>query len=155
MSQLSIGAEAPDFELNDVNGRTHRLSEALARGPVALVFYKSDCPTCQFTFPYIQKIFSRVGGTAGWRLWGISEGDTADTRGFAKEFGITFDLLVDEYPYAVSAAYALEYVPAIFLIQPDGKIVVSEHGFSKAGLNKIAGFEFFTPKDGLPATRPG
>ena len=155
MSQLSIGTPAPDFELRDTNGRSWRLSEALTRGPVALVFYKSACPTCQFSFPLIQKIFSKVGKTAGWTLWGISEDDVEETKEFAKEHRITFDLLIDEHPYSVSAAYGLEFVPAIFLVQPDGKITVSEYGFTKAGLNQIAGFDFFTANDGLPASRPG
>jgi peroxiredoxin len=155
MSQLSIGSKAPDFELADVDGRKHRLSEALARGPVALAFYKSECPTCQFTFPYIQKIFAAAGSDAGWTLWGISQDDVDQTRRFRTQYGITFDLLVDEHPYPVSAAYGLQFVPAIFFIQPDGKIAVSEYGFTKAGLNQIAGFEFFKPGDGVPATRPG
>lgn len=155
MSQISIGAKAPDFELKDIDGRIHRLSEALAAGPVVLVFYKSGCPTCQFTFPYIQRIFAKVGGTAGWTLWGISEDDVAETRRFAEEYGITFDLLIDEYPYEISSAYGLEFVPGIFLIQSDGTISVSEFGFTKAGLNEVAGYQFFTANDGLPATRPG
>jgi peroxiredoxin len=155
MSQISIGNQAPDFELRDVDGHTHRLSEALAHGPVALIFYKGECPTCQFTFPHVQRIFSRVGKTAGWTLWAISEDEPDETRHFKKEYGLGFDVLVDEYPYPVSAAYGLQNVPAIFLIQPDGTITVSDHGFTKAGLNRIAGFEFFTPSDGLPATRPG
>jgi hypothetical protein len=49
----------------------------------------------------------------------------------------------------------MEFVPGIFLIQPDGEITVSDFGFTKAGLNQIAGFDFFKPNDGLPATRPG
>jgi peroxiredoxin len=155
MSQLAIGEIAPDFELNDVEGRPHRLAEALARGPVALAFYKSGCPTCQFTFPYIQKIFAQSGKTAAWTLWGVSEDEADETRRFAQQHGITFDLLIDEHPYAVSSAYGLEFVPGIFLIQPDGKISVSGFGFTKATLNQIAGFEFFKPNDGLPAARPG
>ena len=155
MSQLSIGVQAPDFELPDINGRPHRLAEALTHGPVALVFYKSACPTCQFTFPYLQKIFSERGESPSWTLWGVSEDDPGETRQFMQDHWITFDLLLDEYPYAVSAAYGLEFVPALFVIQPDGKISTSEYGFTKAGLNQIAGFEFFTPGDGLPATRPG
>jgi peroxiredoxin len=111
MSQLLIGAEAPDFELSDVNGQTYRLSEALSRGPVALVFYKSACPTCQFSFPHIQKMFSELGNTAGWTLWGISEDDVDETKEFASHHGLTFDLLIDEYPYPVSAAYGLQFVP--------------------------------------------
>jgi peroxiredoxin len=155
MGQLSVGSHAPDFELQDVNGQTYRLSDALKRGPVALVFYKSACPTCQFTFPYVQKVFSRIGKTTGLTLWGISEDDSAETRAFTRQHGITFDILIDEYPYAVSATYDLQFVPAIFLIQPDGTIAVSEFGFTKAGLNRVAGFEFFTANDGLPAARPG
>jgi len=155
MSQLSVGSKAPDFELNDVDGRSYRLSEALAHGPVALVFYKASCPTCQFTFPYIQKIFDRVGLREGFTLWAVSEDDADETKDFIQQHGLTFHVLIDEYPYPVSAAFGMEFVPGIFLIQPDGKITVSDFGFTKAGLNQIAGFDFFTPNDGLPATRPG
>jgi peroxiredoxin len=155
MRQLAIGSQAPDFELNGANGRSYRLADVLARGPVALVFYKSECPTCQFTLPYVQKIFAQAGKTGGLTFWGISENDSDETRRFAQQYGITFDLLIDEHPYAVSAAYGLEFVPGIFLIDAEGRIKVSEFGFTKAGLNMIAGFEFFKPNDGLPATRPG
>jgi peroxiredoxin len=155
MSQLSTGVQAPDFELPDIYGRPHRLAEALTHGPVALVFYKSACPTCQFTFPYIQKIFLKMGRDGGRTLWGISQDDRAETERFARELGITFDLLLDDHPYAVSSAYGLEFVPAIFLIEPDGTVSVSEFGFTKAGLNQVAGFEFFAANDGLPARRPG
>jgi peroxiredoxin len=154
MSQLSPGSQAPDFELQDLQGRSHRLTDALAHGPVALIFYKSACPTCQFSFPYIQRIFSELE-PSNYTFWGISEDELDETRHFAGEHGLTFDLLIDEYPYPVSAAYGLEFVPAIFLIQQDGTIVVSDYGFTKAGLNQIAGFQFFKPDDGLPATRPG
>lgn len=155
MTQLRIGDQAPDFELKDTEGRSHRLSEALALGPVVLAFYKSSCPTCQFTFPYIQKIVARAGNTARWTLWGISEDGLDETRAFAEEGRLTFDLLIDEHPYPVSAAYGLEFVPAIFMVQPDGAIALSDFGFTKAGLNQIAGFPFFPPNDGLPASRPG
>jgi peroxiredoxin len=51
MSQLPAGARAPDFELKDADGASHALSDALKQGPVALIFYKSEWPTCQFTLP--------------------------------------------------------------------------------------------------------
>ena len=152
---MPIGSRAPDFELLDLGGRSHQLSDALTRGPVVLAFYKSSCPTCQFTFPYIQKIFAQVGNTAGWTLWGISEDDVQETEAFARQHGITFELLIDEHPYGVSAAYGLQFVPALFWVQPDGIISMSDYGFTKASLNRIAGFEFLKPNDGLPATRPG
>ena len=155
MSQLAVGTQAPDFELKDAAGRSHRLRDALARGPVVLAFYKSECPTCQFTFPYIQKIFDRVRNNAPWTLWAISQDDAGETRSFARQYRLTFDVLIDEYPYPISTAYGLQFVPGIFIVQQDGTIAVSEFGFSKLALNRIAGFEYFSPNDGLPATRPG
>jgi peroxiredoxin len=155
MSQLAIGLQAPDFELKTPDGLSRRLSDALKQGPVVLVFYKESCPTCQFTLPFVQQIYSKTRSAAPWTLWGISEDNADDTRAFARQHAITFDLLIDEYPYPVSAAYGLQNVPAIFLVQSDGTISLSDFGFSKATLNQIAGFAFFTPDDGLPANRPG
>ena len=37
---LTVGARAPDFTLPNQRGDTVRLSERLARGPVALSFYR-------------------------------------------------------------------------------------------------------------------
>ena len=40
---LDVGARAPDFELRDVtHDRTVRLSEALARGPAVVSFYRGE-----------------------------------------------------------------------------------------------------------------
>ncbi len=155
MSQLAIAAYAPDLQLRTADDQPRRLSEALQQGPVVLVFYKASCGTCQFTFPFIQQIYSKLGRAVPWTLWGISQDDIDETRAFARQFGITFDLLIDEYPYPVSAAYGLHNVPAIFMVQRDGTVSLSDYGFSKATLNQVAGFAFFTPDDGLPAQRPG
>jgi peroxiredoxin len=155
MSQLAVGVEAPDFELETAEGRIRRLSEELARRPVILVFYKASCSTCQFAFPFIQQIYSKVGKTAPWTLWAISEDDPRETLEFAHQHALTFELLIDEHPYAVSAAYGLQNVPAIFMVQKNGTISLSDFGFTKDTLNQIAGFHFFTPDDGLPSSRPG
>ena len=155
MSQLSIGVQAPDFELSSAHDGHRRLSEALKHGPVFLVFYKAACSTCQFTFPFIQQIYSKVGKTAPWTLWAVSEDDLEETLDFVRQNGLTFEVLIEEHPYAVSTAYGLHNVPAIFFIQPDGKISLSDFGFTKDTLNQIAGFPFFTPDDGLPSSRPG
>ncbi len=38
---LPAGTRAPDFALVDQHGRTHNLESLLARGKLALVFYRS------------------------------------------------------------------------------------------------------------------
>ncbi len=40
MTRLSPGFPAPDFELEDVHGRTVRLSDFRGRQPVVLVFLR-------------------------------------------------------------------------------------------------------------------
>jgi peroxiredoxin len=155
MRQLRAGTQAPDFELNNTNGQSQRLSTALESGPVVLVFFKVSCPTCQFMFPHIQRIFASVGKDWKAQLWAISQDDAVDTRRFARHYGITFDMLIDNYPYDVSNAYGIVSVPTVFIIEQDRTISYSDNGFSKASLNRIAGFEMYTPGDGLPATRPG
>jgi peroxiredoxin len=139
-----------------LNGQELRLSEAMAVRPVVLAFYKASCPTCQLTFPYLQRIYSEFRAEPGSTIWGISQDEFVETREFVREYGIQFDVLIDEHPYAVSAAYGLEFVPAIFVVGTDGKIRISDYGFSKATLSEIAKpFRLFAADDGLPATRPG
>ena len=165
MKQLPAGAQAPDFELNDIRGRTHRLSVALDNGPAILIFYKFSCPTSQLTLPYLQKITAGVENTSGCALWAVSQDDLNETMEFSGKNGFEFTFLIDEHPYRVSSAYRLKYVPSIFIIEPGGSISLSDYGFSKATLNEIstrmsnsAGrspVELFRADDGLPATRPG
>ena len=127
------------------------MSSAVSQGPVVLVFYKASCPTCQLTFPYLQRIYQESHP----RLLAVSQDEPDDTREFISRFGLTFEVVVDEHPYAVSAEYGLQYVPSIFIIGTDGVIQLSDYGFSKATLSRIAGREIFSPNDGIPATRPG
>ena len=155
MSQLSIGVQAPDFELRTPDGRVRRLYDALQVRPAVLVFYKGSCPTSQFTLPFIQKIYTKTGANGPWTLWAISEDEDEETIEFARQHGLTFELLIDDHPYPVSSAYGVHNVPAIFMIQTDGTVSVSDFGFSKRTLNHLAGFPLFTPNDGFPETRPG
>jgi peroxiredoxin len=156
MKQLPVGAVAPDFTLQLLSGREFRLSDQLAYGPLVLAFYKASCPTCQLTFPYLQRIYSELGNNTKYRIVGISQDDPAETKDFVDGVGIGFDVAIDEHPYSVSSTYGLEFVPTIFLIGRDGKIQLSDYGFSKATLLEIAGpLQLFSPEDGLPAIRPG
>ena len=158
MSQLSVGIKAPDFELYGVDGQSYRLAHALEKSPVVLAFYKSSCPTSQFTLPYLQKIYAHA---AGLKIWGVSQDDESETRAFGARHGIGFKLVIDEYPYSVSTAYGLEFVPGIFIVQPDGLITMSHSGFHKSALEEIATLagplplQLFERGDGIPDIRPG
>jgi peroxiredoxin len=141
------------------------LGKLMERGPLVAAFFKVSCPVCQFTFPFLERLYKRYGGESVTFL-GISQDDARATVKFAKEYGITFPMVIDdENGYVVSNAYGLTNVPTIFLINTDGSIRVSSNGFDKRDLEtiaenlaerkKIARAPLFRPDEVVPANKPG
>ena len=139
MTALATGTKAPDFTLKTLQGTPFSLSGELARGPVVLAFFKVSCPTCQYAFPFLERLY-KAYGQKGVKLLGVSQNPAQETVAFASEFGITFPILLDEIgKYLVSNAYGLTNVPTIFWIAQDGEIEVSSVGWVKADFAEING----------------
>jgi len=137
MPALSVGRAAPDFQLKTLAGESFSLQEALARGPVVLLFFKISCPTCQYALPFYERLFQAYKGR-NVTLVGVSQNNPEDTKAFAKECGITFPLLLDDtITYPVSNAYGLTNVPTAFWIERDGEIEVSSVGWAKPDFETI------------------
>src|SRR5215471_21860968 len=113
MAQLPVDAKAPDFKLRTLANDESQLSRALQHGPIVLAFYKASCPTCQLTFPFLQRIYAQSRNDPRFRIIGISQDDIDETKAFIQQEGIGFEVLIDEHPYVVSSAYGLEFVPTI------------------------------------------
>ena len=114
-----------------------RCSEALARGPVLAAFFKISCPTCQYAFPFLQRIYEAHGNKAV-TIVGISQNGKKDTGAFMKEYGITFPVLLDDTSsYPVSNAYGLTNVPTIFWIAQDGEIEISSVGWIRKEMEEF------------------
>jgi peroxiredoxin len=113
------------------------LAASLAKGPVVLAFFKVSCPTCQYAFPFLQRLHAAYAKN-GVGLVGVAQNKAADTAAFVKEFGITFPILLDEQDtYPVSNAYGLTNVPTVFWIAQDGEIEVSSVAWVKADFQEI------------------
>ncbi len=137
MAALGKGRKAPEFELKTAEGQGFSLSDSLAAGPVVLAFFKVSCPTCQYAFPYLERLY-KAYGNKGVSLVGVSQNDAKDTTAFAKQFGVTFPILLDDTSrYPVSNAYGLTNVPTVFWIEQDGEIAVSSVGWVKADFEEI------------------
>ena len=164
MPLLSAGKTAPFFELKGMDGQTYSLKDSVARGPVLIAFFKVGCPTCQYTFPFLERLYRQFGAHAA-QVWGVVQDEARDGQHFAKEYGVTFPILVDNYPYELSQEYGLKYVPTVFLIEPGGKISVASEGFSKADLLEIqkslaksfsaSPDPLFKPTEKIPEYKPG
>lgn len=139
MTNIAEGQSAPNFALNSLEGKGFTLAELLERGPVVAAFFKISCPVCQFTFPFLERMNQRYGGD-GVTFLGISQDDARDTKSFAKEFGVTFPMVLDEKSqgYVVSNAYGLTNVPTILFVDTDGTARIVSMGFDKQRLEAIA-----------------
>jgi len=166
MTNIVTGNAALGFSVKGLDGKEYSLAKLLERGPVVAAFFKISCPVCQFTFPFLERLHKRYGGD-GVTFLGISQDDARDTKEFAKEFGATFPMALDEKAsgYVASNAYGLTSVPTIFLIETDGTVKVSCMGFDKKELEaiaaelaerkKIAPAALFLLSESVPAHKPG
>src|SRR5712692_507428 len=115
MTHINPGNTAPGFSLKGLDSKEYSLNSLIQKGPVVAAFFKISCPVCQFTFPFLERLYKRYGGDDVTFL-GISQDDARDTNAFAKDYGATFPMALDEKDYPVSNAYGLTNVPTIFLI---------------------------------------
>ncbi|MBM3754483.1 MAG: TlpA family protein disulfide reductase [Acidobacteria bacterium] len=141
---------APEFTLRTLDGAERRLD---SMRPVVLAFFKIDCPTCQLTFPYLQRIADR--GLR--RIVAISQDDEEGTREFHTDFKIRLETLIDPAVsrYAVSRAFGITHVPWLFEVSAEGEIVSTFSGFDRAKLDTLAGGALFTDADRVPEYKPG
>lgn len=164
MQALEAGAPAPNFVLQDAEGKTYSLADALQHGPVLLAFFKDSCPTCQFTVPFLERIHQGVNSNDKVHVWGISQDNARATRDFAREYGCSFPVLLDADGYPVSNQYGLTRVPTLFLVEAGGKIQLSAVGFERKALEKVAAdfgqrvgrrLTVFQPTEAVPDYKPG
>jgi peroxiredoxin len=144
---IGIGSEAPQFQLGSFS------LEKLA-APVLLAFFKISCPTCQLTFPYLQRLADRGGP----RIIAVSQDDATGTEEFKAAHGVRFETVLDSGGYAVSNAYGLEYVPGLVLVEPDRRVSWASEGFVKSHLEALAmrwGLTLFDGGDLVPNYKPG
>jgi thioredoxin-dependent peroxiredoxin len=93
---LKPGSAAPDFTLTAQDGRSFRLSEALAEGPVVLYFYpKDETPVCTAEACSFRDQYD-VFTEAGAKVIGVSRDSVASHKRFAAHHHLPFTLLSDE-----------------------------------------------------------
>jgi peroxiredoxin len=153
---LETGSRTPDLRLTRLDGGTVGLQEILAHGPAAIAFFKTTCPVCQLTLPFLERIHK--GGTLP--VYAISQDDAEDTREFNREFGLTLATLLDAEGsgYPASNAFGISSVPTTFLIEGDGAISRVIEGWNKreiASLGGLAGAEVFRQGENVPEWKAG
>lgn len=92
---LTVGATAPSFALPSATGRTVRLGELLAQGPVVLTFYRGAwCPYCNIALRSLQRHHDAITAR-GARLVAVSPQIPDESLSLAEKHELTFDVLSD------------------------------------------------------------
>ena len=143
---LEVGTKAPDFSLEDQNGKTHSLSDYKGK-KVILYFYPKDMTSgcskqaCAFAELYPQ--FREKEAV----VLGVSKDSVASHKKFKEKYGLPFTLLSDEGLDAIKAydvwkeknmygKKTMGVVRTTYLIDESG-IIIKAFGKVKAADNPL------------------
>jgi peroxiredoxin Q/BCP len=132
------GDRAPDFELPDQDGNTHKLADYAGKNVVLYFYPKADTPGCTAQACSIRDRGSEYE-KANAVVLGVSPDSPKKLRAFADKYGLPFTLLGDEdhavgdtyETWVEKSMYGKKYMGmerSTFVIGPDGKI---KHVFRK------------------------
>jgi peroxiredoxin len=117
------GQPIPDFELPTLDGdRTVRLSE-LRGSPVLINFWATWCGPCKQEMPLLVEQYNWNKGK-GLRVLAIdtlANDNVDEMKAFAKQFNMTFDVLVDKTD-AIAGGWEVMGLPTTFFVKPDGTV---------------------------------
>jgi peroxiredoxin Q/BCP len=129
---LSEGIKAPDFQLNDSNGKLHQLSDYAGQTFVLYFYPKDNTPGCTKEACAFRDAYADFK-TAGVEVIGISPDSEKSHTKFAEKFELPFTLLSDS-DHKVCEAFGVwgpkkymgrEYegvYRTTFVIGPEGQI---------------------------------
>lgn len=113
---------APDFTLNDIDGKKVNLSEF--RGKVVLLnFWATWCGPCRAEMPSLHNLYNEYKDK-GFVVIAISA-DTSEkpVKSFAKELKLSFPILMDKNKAVSFDDYGVLGLPTTFLIDKNGIII--------------------------------
>ena len=118
---LMKGQLAPDFTLNDINGKKLSLSSFKNKNAVCLVFWATWCPYCVKEIPKLKKIHAKYSGK-GVKVISVdiaSNDPLKRVLAFQKQFEIPYTILYDENQIA-SKMYGVTGIPVSIVIDRKG-----------------------------------
>ena len=127
-TQRLEGSMAPDFELEDQNGKAHRLSDYAGRWLVLYFYPRDDTPGCTEEACRFRDDIGVLGGLDA-AVVGISVDSPRAHAAFARKYQLPFPLLSDPDGRTAAAYGSLLNLGVIrlarrhtFIVSPDGRI---------------------------------
>ena len=125
MKTVAIGQKAPDFTLNDVNGKPVALSSKIGSKLLLVDFWAAWCGPCRAENPNVVKVY-REFHNKGFDVFGVSLDKTREdwVQAIAKD-NLTWTHVSDLQYWKSSAAklFAVSAIPANYLLDEKGTIM--------------------------------
>ncbi len=120
LTSLLDKPQAPDFQLSDVDGNTHRLSDC--RGRVVIVnFWATWCPPCRAEMPSMQRAWEKLQ-QEGIMMLAVNVGEDEDTIfQFTANYPVEFPLLMD-LDSKIIGEWPVRGLPTTFVVDPQGRL---------------------------------
>lgn len=125
---LPVGSPAPEFTLEDAEGKAHKLSDY--RGKIVVIdFWATWCPPCRRAMPLVEKLHQRFLEREDVVVLGIatSERGDSDPAKFMRDAGFTYGLLLNGE--RIAGEYLAASLPTFYVIGKDGKVLHASVGF--------------------------
>ena len=142
LTSVSVGSDAPGFAAMTLTAAPAMKSLTDYRGEVVLLnIWATWCIPCRTEMPSIEAVHKSLG-PKGLKVVAVSvddEGAEQKIRDFAKEFGLTFEMLHDAAG-AIQGIYRTTGVPETFIIGRDGVIrkrFIGEDDWNSAGNQRM------------------
>ena len=117
---VTVGGEAPDFTLPDLDGKSVSLRDFSSR-PLLINFWNTGCPPCRREMPYLQEVYDAQQDTELVMLT-INIGESPDTiSDFLQDNDLSLPIIID-IDGTVARTYGLSGIPTTFFIDRDGII---------------------------------
>jgi len=112
---------APNLQLPDMDGKTHKLSDYKGQA-VIINFWATWCPPCREELPSMNRAWAKIK-SQGIAMIAVNVGEDEDTIfTFTGDYPIDFTILLDQSGEEISR-WPIKGLPTTFVIDPQGRIV--------------------------------
>lgn len=120
VSLLQVGDEAPNFVLQDLDGKQHKLSDYRGEG-VFLNFWGTWCEPCKKEMPAMDRQYNEFKDQGVHVLAVNIAQSNFEVQSFSNQFKLSFPIVIDKTK-DVMTAYNIRPLPTTVLVNPEGKI---------------------------------